>query len=649
MDIEGFLQEGSKLWRFLVDNTVDLICVTDEAGIIRYANPAHLDLLEYEPQELAGRSFFDLVFPEDMEMALSTFETGVGQRRIMRTTGRYLRKGGGALWVEATAMPLTDGEGRVFGGVIISRDVTELVESERLLRIQRDLALELARTASLEEALDLSLQAVLEACGFDGGGIYLVNEETGGLDLACSRGLSDAFVAEVRSYPAGSPSAGLVMAGKPVYTEYEELEIPVDDVRRREGLKAIAVVPVVHRGRVIGDVNVASRSLAEVPERARSTVETMAGQIGQAIARARLDSALRESEARYRAVFEASGAAMCVLDGRGNVVFANREFCDLSGRLPASPEGGLHLREVLAGRGEEEVMRAVEGLKAGDGEAHRHLFLELACAGGGTRDVLAGMGLMPGREAAVLSFIDVTREREYERELEERARQLADFLAVASHELRHPITLIRGYSESMMEAWREGREEGLEEVVAAVEAGSRRLMRLVEDLLDVSRIEGGRFPVRKGRAPLEPVLRDAVEEIRERYARWEIAVESGEEGMPSPWMDPERVRQLLVILLENAVHFSPPESRVEVKLEEGEGRAVRVSVADRGSGVPDGDRDRVFERFYQVEDLDHHSVPGLGMGLFIAASIVEAHGGRIWNETRPGGGTVFRFTLPLEG
>ena len=183
----------------------------------------------------------------------------------------------------------------------------------------------------------------------------------------------------------------------------------------------------------------------------------MAGQIGQAIARARLDAALRESEARYRAVFEATGSAMCVLDALGSIVFTNREFANLSGCFYGDLEEKLHLRDILAGRGEEEVMRALRGLKEGDAEAHQHLLLKLACAGGGSKDVLASMGLLPGRNAAVLSFIDVTREREYETELEERARQLADFLAVASHELRHPITLIRGYSETMMEAWKEGR------------------------------------------------------------------------------------------------------------------------------------------------------------------------------------------------
>ncbi len=189
-------------------------------------------MLGYQPRELVGESFFILVYPEDLEMALSTFAEGMGERKMMHTTGRYRHRDGHPLWMEATGMPLVEEGGQMIGGIVVSRDISERVESERFLRIQRDLALRLAQATSLEDVLSLSLEAVLEATGFDGGGVYLVNEETGGLDLACSRGLSDAFVAEVYSFPADSPNARLVMAGKPIYGSTRDIELPIDDIRR---------------------------------------------------------------------------------------------------------------------------------------------------------------------------------------------------------------------------------------------------------------------------------------------------------------------------------------------------------------------------------------------------------------------------------
>ena len=104
----------------------------------------------------------------------------------------------------------------------------------------------------------------------------------------------------------------------------------------------------------------------------------------------------------------------------------------------------------------------------------------------------------------------------------------------------------------------------------------------------------------------------------------------------------------MVILLENAVNFSEPECPVETVVE-WLGGQVMISVSDHGIGVPEDKREKVFERFFQVQDSDHHSTPGLGLGLFIASQVVEAHGGEIWCEGRPGGGSIFRFALPVPG
>lgn len=548
------------------------------------------------------------------------------------------------IWVVVRTSTLYDREGGIAGGMVVMEDITRLVEAESSLRVQRDLALRLAQTSFLKESMRLSLEAILETTGFEAGGVYLADEATGALELIYHRGLSDEFVALISQFEADSPNARLVMAGVPVYRNYSELALPTDDVRKREGLKAFSVVPILYQGRVIGDVNISSRTLDEVPEKAREIVETIAGQIGQAIARMRLDSALRESEERYRAVFEATGTAMCVIDFAARIVFVNREFLRLSGLSRQESDAGISLREVLDESGANEMMEYLEKLKAGGEDERGHLILRLTHTGGETREVLSSMGLLPGRETCVLSLIDITRERDYERELEERAWQLREFLSVAAHEIRHPITLIMGYAETLGEEWRDGRPDALKEIVYAIDASSRRLTHLAGELLDISRIEQGRFPVEIGQGHLDEILRGVVEEMRKRCGDREFSVSTGGESPLIP-LDDERIHQLMVILLENAVNFSAPDMPVEVEVEWLE-REVLVSVLDRGIGVPEEQRQRIFDRFFQVEDSNHHSTPGLGLGLFIAGRIVEAHGGRIWCEARPGGGSVFRFSLP---
>ena len=110
--------------------------------------------------------------------------------------------------------------------------------------------------------------------------------------------------------------------------------------------------------------------------------------------------------------------------------------------------------------------------------------------------------------------------------------------------------------------------------------------------------------------------------------------------------DPERIARVLVILIDNAVNHSPRGSPVEVEANPVDEKGVTVAVMDRGWGVPEDERERIFKRFYQVEEAVRHSNPGIGLGFYIAREIVEAHGGKIWCEPHEGGGSIFRFTLP---
>jgi signal transduction histidine kinase len=116
------------------------------------------------------------------------------------------------------------------------------------------------------------------------------------------------------------------------------------------------------------------------------------------------------------------------------------------------------------------------------------------------------------------------------------------------------------------------------------------------------------------------------------------------DGTTTITVDPDKFYELLVILLDNACNYSDASSSVLVRIQ-GETGGVALAVMDRGPGIPEADRERIFERFYQVVDALHHSKPGTGLGLYIASQIVEAHGGKIWCEPREGGGSVFLVTL----
>ena len=220
---------------------------------------------------------------------------------------------------------------------------------------------------------------------------------------------------------------------------------------------------------------------------------------------------------------------------------------------------------------------------------------------------------------------------------------LKDLVDIVSHELRHPITILKGYSDFLRESWQSMEEDKINDILFAIESSANRLENMVNELLDVSRIEKGLFTLNIQEVNLKPLVKKAAREMGEKGIDNDIVISIPQADMTLK-VDPERLTQLIIILLDNAAKYSPPNSSVEIKVDEEDGHPV-ISVLDRGPGVDVHNQNMIFERFYQSEEARNHSKSGIGLGLFIARKIVEAHGGRIWCEPREGGGSAFRFSL----
>lgn len=247
-----------------------------------------------------------------------------------------------------------------------------------------------------------------------------------------------------------------------------------------------------------------------------------------------------------------------------------------------------------------------------------------------------------GEEMSMLAALAQTIAIEEERlQREEGARE---FIDIASHELRHPITLISGYAALLKEGAGELDDEKRGHILDVIFRCSDRLDHLAGELLNVSRIEQGRMPLDIRTIEVEPMIRQVIEDIREIYHdhRFRVSVASDAGRVDA---DAEGMARLLRELLDNACRYSPGSSQVRVEAE-AMGEEVQVTLLDRGQGIPEAYRDKIFNRFYRTGDILHHSRHGLGLGLYIAREITEANGGRLWYEPRPGGGSVFRFTLP---
>ena len=229
------------------------------------------------------------------------------------------------------------------------------------------------------------------------------------------------------------------------------------------------------------------------------------------------------------------------------------------------------------------------------------------------------------------------------RELENLEASRRDLVANVSHELKTPITAIRAHLENLLD----GVEQPNPEILEIMLAQSERLGRLVEQLLDLSKLESGEVPLRREEVALAPLVAQVVSEIEVACADRDVALTSDlPDDLPAIEADPERVHQVLFNLVDNAVRFTPEGGAVRIEAERHDG-SVLVSVVDTGVGIPEAALPRLFERFYRVDSSRSRGDGGTGIGLAIARSVVEAHGGTIHAESEPGQGSVFTFDLPL--
>ncbi|HEU4427373.1 MAG TPA: ATP-binding protein [Myxococcota bacterium] len=356
------------------------------------------------------------------------------------------------------------------------------------------------------------------------------------------------------------------------------------------------------------------------------------GALARAIsaAQAALHASAMRAEAereRLEAVLDGMVEGVLVTATDGGVQLANtrlRELFDAWGEV-----AGRRVLEVVRRADVAEALERAAGSK-------EPVAIEIALANDGLLEMHARRFPERGEMQGVVAvFHDVSEIRRLE-------NHRRDFVANVSHELRTPLTAIQGFAETL-------RDESLDadrrrQFVDVISRNAERLRALIEDLLELSRIEGRTLPL-----ALEPVDTAAVTTslLRDLRPRLDArSLEASLRGAARPVLaDRRALEQVLQNLLDNAVKYTEPGGRIEVRLANGEGK-VRVEVADTGIGIPDRDRSRVFERFYRVEKARSRDLGGTGLGLAIVKHLVQAMDGEVFLSSREGEGTTFTVVLP---
>jgi len=357
---------------------------------------------------------------------------------------------------------------------------------------------------------------------------------------------------------------------------------------------------------------------------------------------------IEEGLQRYTELFDFAPIGYFVLGAGGSI----RELNLAGARLLGAERQrlvGQRLALFVSEKGRAELARFLEKVlsRGAKGEGGASCELALAAKGAGARKVrLTAVALDGEVPSALVAAEDVTARRQAEQALRDEGHRKDEFLAVLSHELRNPLAPIRTSLYVLAKAGVSG--EQAQRAYAVIERQVTHLTRIIDDLLDVSRIARGKMQVRRERLELGELVRQAMDDHRRGFESRGVAL-AAHFGSELFWVDgdPTRLVQVVGNLLGNAMKFTPAGGKVEVFLER-KGQQVELSVRDTGLGIAPEVRQTVFEPFIQAPQALDRARGGLGLGLAMVKGLVELHGGTVDVESGgPGKGTEIRVRLPL--
>ena len=658
---EEALRESERRYRELVENSGDLIWSLDLEGRLTYINPATQRTLGRRPEEMTGHHFGEFLAPGQEAAGAELFQRRLSGQESHEAEIIFAKPSGEQVYVSIIARAVLGPEGQVIGVQGVGRDITERKRRERL-----------EAHAQLMEAIFEGSHTQLVYLDRDFNFVR-VNEAYA---RACAR-TKEEFVGRnhFELYPHAENQATFERVrdtGEPFETlakpftfpDHPEWGVTYWDWKltpvtgpdgRVDGL-VFSLVDVTERVRRQEAMDQANRELAQLNERLQQSIEEL--EVAEEELRVQneqlVEARSRHEELAHREQQRANWLAavleempvgvMIVAPPDGRVVLANRTIHQMwgypAGQAPLEHYGSRwHLLRADGQRLFGEERPVLVALREGTVFSHQELTLVRPDG----RHVPVMLNAAPLRSegeitGAILVAWDISEQKAAQRKIEEASRLKDEFLSLVSHELKTPVTSIKIFSEMAARRPEMVRPELLKRLLRQTD----QLVQLINDLLDVSRLQLGKMPIDLQPLDVVDLMRDVCERPLSE-PRLIYCVPEG--GRLMVLGDPVRLEQVFSNLLDNAVKYSERDSRIAVRVNR-RGERVLVEVTDQGIGIAPEHLPHVFERFYKPGP-QQAVYSGLGVGLYICQEIVERHGGRIWAESEPGKGSTFFVELPL--
>jgi two-component system phosphate regulon sensor histidine kinase PhoR len=487
---------------------------------------------------------------------------------------------------------------------------------EALQRIGRGVTASL----DLDNVLSTVVDAAVDLTGAEEGSLLLLDEVTGELYMRAARNFQDEFVHTFRLPMRDSLAGQVLRTGEPITLD----EKTPQKIKTSYLVHTLIYVPLQVHGRVIGVLGVDNRHGGHPFSDDHIALMTTLGDYAAiAIENARLFTRTEVERDKLEAILTSVEDGVIVVGSDGRIILINHTVC-----------AAFDLEDAnLSGKPVREVFQHPDLLEIFEEHRVHPSRMEINLDDG--RVFNAQVTPIPDVGLAV-TMQDITH-------LKELDRIKTDFVNTVSHDLRSPLTAILGYVELIDRAGPTTEQQ--REFIRRVQFSVNNITALINDLLDLGRIEAG-FDARKEIVHLPAIIRYAVEGLRNRYGeRHQEVVVDVPKDLPTVLGNPVRLRQMIGNLVGNAIKYTPSNGKITIRAQAEDGQLI-LQVIDNGPGIPPADQPYIFDKFYRGSNIPY-DIPGTGLGLAIVKSIVENHMGRIWLDSTLGQGSTFTVVLPI--
>jgi len=634
----------------IVSNMTSGLLLTGSNGKVILANQASRDLLGLEriPRDTTLRELLEptLLDTEPLweYMAGEPGLTGNHSHANleMRLRGRPERI------LSVRVSPIRGGYDPESGSVVIMEDITERVKVDE---IRDDLMLLIARRVEEQTALyevgrslidevdtrnllELLLTKAVDLVDAQLG-VLSLHEEGGLLQVKAVHGLDGKYIG--MAFPPGE-----YLAGEAAEKEEPLRRIEVEPGQAAPWGKELAyrisylAAPITWQGKITGMIEVASPASEQAfGDDDLRLLNLFVNQAAIALENSNLYRLITEDQRRMEAMLHSINDGVIAVNNEAKIILVNSAAESILNLPPFYQINEHHLKEVIRHPDLANLfLKSLNTRREMEEEVH---------LGPPDKKILevetSLIETSPGERIGIIAVIrDVTALRELE-------QVKSDFVSTVSHELRTPLTSIKAYIATLRRDDVEFDDQTRQEFLRVVEEETDRLTRLISDILDVSRIESGRLELKKRKFDMARLVRIVTDKMQSQASNHHISLESPD-GITPVGGDPDKIEQVVMNLVDNAVKYSPSGGEINVTLE-ARHRKLEFSVRDQGVGIPEDQIPHIFEKFHRVDNRATREVYGTGLGLYVSKSIVESHGGTIWAESELGKGSTFHFTLPL--